>query len=371
MEEPTLLKRRGTKRMDSPEEHKDIHRLLHELRQHQTELEKQNAELRLTKAALQKSEEKYRFLAEKMGDIAWILDMNLTTTYVSPSVTRILGFTAEERKQQSVEEQMTPESLAHVMSILHRELDREREGGHDPDRSFSVEVEFYHKNGETVWLDNTIRALRDDDGEMIGIYGLSRDITERKRAEDALRKKSEELDRYFTSSLDLLCIADTQGRFVRLNPQWEKVLGYPLAELEGRRYLEWVHPDDVHSTLAVMAALSDQKEILSFENRHLCADGTYRWIEWRARPEGERIYAVARDVTVRKELEEQLRYRARFQKLIADVSADFINATTRNIDRKIKHMLRRCGTFLNVDRMFLVEFAEDAIRGARHGYRHS
>ncbi len=345
--------------MDSRKERKDTQRLLHELRQHQTELEKQNAELRRTQAALRKSEEKYRFLAEKMGDIAWILDMNLTTTYVSPSVTRILGFTPEERKQQSVEEQMTPESLARVLSILRRELDREQNGGFDPDRSFSVEVEFYHQNGTTIWLDNTIRALRNENGVMIGIYGLSRDITERKRAEEALRKKSEELDRYFTSSLDLLCIADTHGRFLRLNPEWEHVLGYPIAQLEGRRYLELIHPDDVTSTRAVMAELSDQKEILSFENRYLCKDGTYRWIEWRARPEEERIYAVARDITMRKNLEEQLRYRASFQKLIADVSADFINATTKNIDRKINQMLLRCGRFLNVDRMFLFQFAHE------------
>jgi PAS domain S-box-containing protein len=159
-----VAEKKRRKPMDSPKEHKDIHCLLHELRRHQAVLEKQNARLRRTKAALQESEEKYRFLAEKMGDIVWILDMKLSTTYVSPSVTRILGFTPEERKQQSVEEQMTPESLAHVMSILHRELDREQEEGHDPDRSLSVEVEFYHKNGTTVWLDNTIRALRDEWG---------------------------------------------------------------------------------------------------------------------------------------------------------------------------------------------------------------
>ena len=82
----------------------------------------------------------------------------------------------------------------------------------------------------------------------MGYRGIDRDITERKRAEQALQAKTEELDRYFTSSLDLLCIADTDGYFRRLNPAWETTLGYPIAELEGRQFLDFVHPDDLEAT---------------------------------------------------------------------------------------------------------------------------
>jgi len=140
----------------------------------------------------------------------------------------------------------------------------------------------------------------------------------REAALATLREKTAELDRFFTLSLDLLCIADTGGHFIRLNPAWERTLGYPLAELEGRRFLDFVHPDDMESTLAVIAQLEQQHEVLNFENRYRCKDGSYRWIEWRSSPRGKLIYAAARDITVRKQAEQALeeseaRYRSLFE----------------------------------------------------------
>jgi PAS domain S-box-containing protein len=149
--------------------------------------------------------------------------------------------------------------------------------------------------------------MHDADGNVIGAVLVFRDVSEEYLQQERLREKSRELDRYFTSSLDLLCIADIGGHFIRLNPQWEKVLGYPLSELEGRSFLDLVHPDDRKATLAAMSRLAAQEEVLSFENRYLCSDGSYRWIEWRSHPQGEVIYAAARDVTDRKKVEESLR----------------------------------------------------------------
>ena len=129
----------------------------------------------------------------------------------------------------------------------------------------------------------------------------------RRRAEAALRAKTEELDRYFTSSLDLLCIADTDGYFRRLNSEWERTLGYSLEDLENKRFMDFVHPDDRDATLAVAAKLQRQSPILNFENRYRCKDGSYRWIEWRSLPAGKLIYAAARDITERKRAETELR----------------------------------------------------------------
>ena len=116
-----------------------------------------------------------------------------------------------------------------------------------------------------------------------------------------------DLDRHFTNSPDLLCIADTSGRFIRLNPQWEKVLGFPLAELEGRPFLEFMHPEDQQPTVKAVSNLLAQKEVLKFLNRYRCRDGTYRWLEWNSFPAGNFIYAVARDVTEQKRAESALR----------------------------------------------------------------
>ena len=133
---------------------------------------------------------------------------------------------------------------------------------------------------------------------------LNRHFTSRLMERDqALLEKSEELNRFFTLSLDLLCIANTSGQFLRLNLAWEKALGYPLEELMQYNFLDLIHPDDLEATHKALASLRQQHEILSFENRYRCKDGSFRWIEWRSRPQGELIYAAARDTTERKRAE--------------------------------------------------------------------
>ncbi len=128
-----------------------------------------------------------------------------------------------------------------------------------------------------------------------------------KHAEETLSKKIEELDRYFNYSLDLLCIANTRGEFVKLNPQWEKLLGYSVSDLVGRPFLDFVHPEDIESTKKTLSNLADQNEVLNFENRYKCKDGSYRWIEWRSKALESNIYAVARDVTDRKLAQEEVK----------------------------------------------------------------
>ncbi|MEW6141112.1 MAG: PAS domain S-box protein [Thermodesulfobacteriota bacterium] len=153
---------------------------------------------------------------------------------------------------------------------------------------------------------------------------LHREMQERIRAQEILRQKTEELERYFDSSLDLLCIADTDGYFLRVNHEWERTLGYPVPDIEGRRFLDFVHPDDVEATLVVMSQLKAQAEVRNFENRYRCKDGTYRWIEWRSRPEGELIYAIARDVTDRKIAEDELRRSEAKYRFLAEHASDVL-----------------------------------------------
>lgn len=154
------------------------------------------------------------------------------------------------------------------------------------------------------WRENFIYKL--PSGEVVALY---EDITARKQAEDALFRKNEELDRFFNTNLDLLCIADMDGYFRRLNPEWENTLGYTLAELQGMKFLDLVHPDDREQTLAAVARLSEQQAVIDFVNRYRCKDGSYRYIEWRSYPAGNFIHAVARDITARITFEMMLKER--------------------------------------------------------------
>lgn len=129
----------------------------------------------------------------------------------------------------------------------------------------------------------------------------------RKLAEKLLRQKKEGLDQFFNVSLDLLCIANTDAHFLRLNPAWEKILGYTREELMAKPFLEFVHPDDLDCTREAVFNLASQQKVTSFENRYRCKGGTYRWLEWSSAQTGNLIYAAARDIAERKQTEETVR----------------------------------------------------------------
>ena len=120
-----------------------------------------------------------------------------------------------------------------------------------------------------------------------------------------VRRAHDKLDRFFTLSLDLFCVAGFDGYFKRVNPAWPETLGWTLQELLARPFLEFVHPDDRHPTTREAEKLGQGSTTISFENRYCCRDGTYRWLQWVAVPvmEDSQIYAVARDVTAAKEAE--------------------------------------------------------------------
>ncbi|MCU0595990.1 MAG: ATP-binding protein [Desulfobacterota bacterium] len=135
------------------------------------------------------------------------------------------------------------------------------------------------------------------------IAGLLVQKRRKRVAEESLRQKTEELDQFFTVSLDLLCIANTEGYFLRLNPSFEKVLGYSGEELTAKQFLDFVHPEDLARTRDALFALASQRKVLSFQNRYRCKDGTYRWLEWTSAPAGNLIYSAARDITGRLKTE--------------------------------------------------------------------
>ena len=148
--------------------------------------------------------------------------------------------------------------------------------------------------------DDDLLAMLGNVGNQIGLF------VDRRRAE-------EELERFFTLSLDLLCVAGFDGYFKRVNPAWERVLGYTADELLGRPYLEFVHPDDRPATTGAGGSLAQGRDVIYFENRYLHKDGTIRWLLWASTPFPERkeVYATARDITERKAAEETLSQYAR------------------------------------------------------------
>lgn len=131
----------------------------------------------------------------------------------------------------------------------------------------------------------------------------------RNSAEESLRQRTQEVDRFFRVTPDLLCIAKTDGAFLRLNPAWEKVLGYSREEILARTFYSFVHPDDLESTREAAGRLAAQQDLIHFQNRYRCKDGSYRVLEWSASPAGDIVFAAARDITERLEEEVEARQR--------------------------------------------------------------
>lgn len=148
-------------------------------------------------------------------------------------------------------------------------------------------------------------------GQSFLILGLLIQKRRRRSAEKSLGQKTEELDNFFSMNLDLLCIADTNGYFLRLNPAWEKTLGYCLAELTSQHYVDFVHPDDAASTRDAMQALISQQQVVNFTNRYRTKDGAYRDMLWSAVAIDRRIFAAARDITEHLQAEVMIHERER------------------------------------------------------------
>ena len=136
------------------------------------------------------------------------------------------------------------------------------------------------------------------------------------------RERAErELSDFFELSADMLCIANLSGYFTRVNPAFERTLGYPTAELLSRPFLEFIYRDDRERTRQALGALRAGRDVLEFENRYVRGDGSVRWLEWSALPVDGLVYAVARDVTQRRRSEDEQAALHRIATLVAQGAA--------------------------------------------------
>jgi len=274
--------------------------------------------------ALRESEGKFRFLAERMTDIVWTAGMDLHTSYVTPSVQKILGFTQEERMRQSITEQLTPDSLSLALNTLAREQANEERRDADPARTLNLELEFYHKDGTTRWLDVVITGIRNEQGALTGIHGAARDITERIKVEAKLKESEERFSSLFDHSKDYVYVLDLNGTFIDANFSALNALEYDWSEISSLSITSVLHESDMAKGMENFAEIvrtGFQKHasdyILKSKSGRMIHVETQASLVYRdGRPHS--VLGIARDTTVRRRSEEALRESERKHRELVD-----------------------------------------------------
>jgi PAS domain S-box-containing protein len=188
----------------------------------------------LAEEAVRESEKRYRLLAENATDMIWVTDLNLRPTYISPSVSRLLGYSVEEAMVGTMEATLAPASISKATRAFSRALSTMNQEPNNSTMSEGLELEFKRKDGSAIWLDTTIGFIRDAEGQPIEIMGVLHDVTERREAEKALRLSEERFRHLIDTTSDWVWETDEQGTYTYVSPRIHEILGYLPEEVLGR-----------------------------------------------------------------------------------------------------------------------------------------
>jgi PAS domain S-box-containing protein len=213
-------------------------------------LEEKVCELEKAGAAIAESERQYRLIAENVTDVIWTMDMNFRYTYFSPSVEKLRGFSVEEAVSQKMEDVLTPLSMKLVKDVMAKDLESEKMKAIDPAATRALELEVFRRDGSTIWTEASVSFLRDLDGEVIGILGVTRDITERKESENKIKQTLVNLKKSVEGTIQALTLAvetrdpytaGHQKRVVQLAAAIAVEMGFPEDQVEGIRLAGGIH----------------------------------------------------------------------------------------------------------------------------------
>ena len=315
-------------------------------------------------AALIDSEKKYRNITENMSDVVWQMDLNLKTTYISPSVERLLGESPEEHMERKLEEKFPEQTLHKIQPLLYEEMEKEKDPQIDKNRSRTFEAEHYKADGTVIWLEMNVSFIRDDKGNAVGFQGSSRDITQRKTAEIAL-KENERRESVLLSHLPGLayrCNYDREWTMQYVSEGCLSLTGYPSESLLNNRDLSY---NDLIAIEYRDALWNEWERILAkrqpfkFEYEIISAAGKRKWVLemgqgiFNNEGEVEALEGMILDISDRKEIENRLRYLNEHDNWTGLYNRDYLESVL-NKDIKKKDGLNRAVISINLSTVQLL-----------------
>ena len=258
----------------------------------QARVRERTEELRELSRALRESEKHYRLLADNVTDIIWTTDNKLRLTYVTPSVSSILGYGAEEVIQRRLKDIVPPPALEVATQSLAEEIaagEAEQKDTHGPR---VLELELRRKDGSKVWTESRTTTLRDSDGQLVGLLGATRDIGDRKQAQQLLQTSEARLHVMVRQNADGIIVADEDGIVQFANPAAEALFNRTQEDLHGELF-----------GFPLVAGETTELDLVRRDGERAVAEMRVVEMEW----EGEPAYlASLRDITDRKRAEEEL-----------------------------------------------------------------
>src|SRR5262245_4564368 len=266
---------------------------------------------------LRASEEQFRSLIENSSDGIMIFDRQGAFSYISPGLTRIVGWEASDLLGQTWHTFAHPDEVARTRDVFHQVFEH-------PGQAIVHESRFRHKDGS--WRLLEVVAKLHPNGYVVA---NSRDITERKQADEKLRESEERFRAFVEVSPIGIVLVSPEGNIRYASPAYARFSGYEPEDLVGQSVLSLVHPDEMSRVASLFAeVLQNPDRIIVAEYQHLCEDGVIRIAEATGKvlPNGD-IVGFIRDITERKQLEEQLREREEYYRTILENATDGISLT--------------------------------------------
>jgi len=259
---------------------------------------------------LQKSRTLLQSILDNTPAVIFLKDLDGRYLFVNRQFLKINRVSSEDAVGKTVFD-IAPKEHAEIAHGHHQKVLATQ-------RALEIEETIIHPDGPRTYLAVKF-PIRDASGKIHATGGVSTDITESKQAQ-------EELDRFFSLSLDFLCIAHADGFFKRVSPAVTDILGWSVEEFLSRPFINFVHPDDHAATLReVEKQVAIGEKVLHFENRYRHKDGSWRVLSWRSIPQpGGLMYATARDVTAEQAIQNALREsESRYRTLFDSIDEGF------------------------------------------------
>ncbi len=284
-------------------------------------------ERKWTEGQIRESERHYRLLAENAEDVIWTVDIACPTrlTYISPSVTRLLGYSVEESMTKEMEVIFTPASFNSAMKALAEEMAGEQKEHAGRHRSRRLELQLRHKNGSVVDVEVNFSFIRGANGQKGEILAVARDITGRKQMEEALRESEERYRELANSITDVFFAMDEHLRYTYWNKASEILTRIRAVDAIGKPLRE-IFPDTpgVRKAEKVYRKVAKTQQPQTFVN-DLDINGRHYIFEISAYPSRGGISVFAKDITEHKQAEKALREsEERFRSIVENSQAGII-----------------------------------------------